>query len=85
VAGELPAFQFTKVSADGTAQPNPGAVRVNEAVDALSRTVAHYAYVSATGTTDRGDHLHFDARSARLLGQRYAQAMRQLQGASRRR
>jgi hypothetical protein len=79
VAGQLPAFQFTKVGPGGTTQPNPGAERVNEAVAAVARTVPHYAYVSAAGTTDRGDHLHFDARSARLLGQRYAQAMQQLQ------
>ncbi|TDN36036.1 sialate O-acetylesterase [Hymenobacter sp. UV11] len=79
VAGELPAFQFTKTGPDGTAQPNPGAARVNTAVATLGKTVAHYAYVSAAGTTDRGDHLHFDARSARLMGQRYAQAMQRLQ------
>jgi hypothetical protein len=82
VAGQLPAFQFTKVGADGVAQPNPGAERVNEAVAGLVKTVPHYAVVSAAGTTDRGDHLHFDARSARLLGQRYAAAMQQLQRAS---
>jgi hypothetical protein len=85
VAGQLPAFQFAKTGPDGTAHPNPGAERVNAAVAGLRKTVAHYAYVSAAGTTDRGDHLHFDARSARLLGQRYAQAMQQLQRRARRR
>ncbi|MDO7887343.1 sialate O-acetylesterase [Hymenobacter cheonanensis] len=79
VAGQLPAFQFTKTAPDGTTQPNPGARRVNAAVAALARTVPHYACVSAAGTTDRGDHLHFDARSARLLGRRYARAMQRLQ------
>jgi hypothetical protein len=85
VAGQLPAFQFTKTTPDGTTQPNPGAERVNAAVVALARTVPHYTYVSAAGTTDRGDHLHFDARSARLLGQRYARAMQQMQRQTRRR
>jgi hypothetical protein len=85
VAGQLPAFQFTKISPNGTTQPNPGAERVNAAVAALAKTVPHYAYVSAAGTTDRGDHLHFDARSARLMGQRYAQAMQQLRRQARRR
>lgn len=85
VAGQLPAFQFTKVSPDGTTRPNPSAERVNTAVAALAKTVPHYAYISAAGTADRGDHLHFDARSARLLGQRYAQAMQQVQRRARRR
>jgi hypothetical protein len=85
VAGQLPAFQFTKISPNGTTQPNPGAERVNAAVAALAKTVPHYAYVSAAGTTDRGDHLHFDAHSARLMGQRYAQAMQQLRRQARRR
>jgi hypothetical protein len=84
VAGQLPAFQFTKIGPDGLPHPNPGAERVNDAVAALGRTVPHYAYVSAAGTTDRGDHLHFDARSARLLGQRYAKAMQKIQRRARR-
>jgi hypothetical protein len=85
VAGQLPDFQFTKTTPDGTTQPNPGAERVNAAVAALARTVPHYTYVSAAGTTERGDQLHFDARSARLLGQRYARAMQQMQRQARRR
>ncbi|TDN38871.1 hypothetical protein E4631_21490 [Hymenobacter sp. UV11] len=84
VAGQLPAFQFTKTDPTGTTQPNPGAERMNAAVASLGKTVAHYAYVSAAGPTDRGDHLHFDARSARLLGRRYAQAIQQLQRPARR-
>lgn len=79
VAGQLPAFQFQKVTADGQLTPNPGAERINAIVAALGKTVAYYACVPATGTTDRGDHLHFDAASARLMGQRYAEAMRRLQ------
>lgn len=79
VAGQLPAFQFQKVAADGQLTPNPGAERINEVLAALGKTVAHYACVPATGTTDRGDHLHFDAASARLMGQRYAEAMQRLQ------
>ena len=79
VAGQLPAFQFEKLAADGQQMPNPGAERVNAAITSLRKTVPHYAFVSAAGTTDRGDHLHFDARSARLMGQRYAQAMQQFQ------
>lgn len=84
VAGQLPAFQFQKAGSDGVPHPNADAVRINDAVAALGKTVPHYAYVSAAGTTDRGDQLHFDARSARLMGQRYAQAMQQLRKARRR-
>jgi hypothetical protein len=84
VAGQLPAFQFQKVGSDGVLHTNADAVRINDAVAALGKTVPHYAYVSAAGTTDRGDQLHFDARSARLMGQRYAQAMQQLRKARRR-
>ncbi|MVN74959.1 sialate O-acetylesterase [Hymenobacter sp. HMF4947] len=79
VAGQLPAFQFTKTGPDGVAHPNPDAGRVNEAVAGLGQTVRYYAFVPANGTTDRGDQLHFDAASTRLLGRRYAQAMLRLQ------
>ena len=85
VAGQLPAFQFKKAGSDGLVHLNADAGRINEAVATLGKTVPHYAYVSADGTTDRGDQLHFDARSARLMGQRYAQAMQQLLRKSRRR
>jgi hypothetical protein len=72
VAGQLPAFQFEQ--GDGT-----GPRRVNQAVAALAQTVPHYAYVTAEGTHDVGDHTHVDAASARLMGQRYARAMQTLQ------
>ena len=72
VAGELPLFPQGVNSAAGVAA-------VNAALAALVGRVPAYAVVPATGTTDRGDHLHFDAASARLLGRRYASAMQQLQ------
>ncbi|GAB3586336.1 sialate O-acetylesterase [Hymenobacter daeguensis] len=79
VAGQLPAFQITKPGADGRPQVNESAVRINEAVAGLGKQVANYAYVTAEGTADIGDHTHFNAASARLLGQRYAAAMQRLQ------
>ena len=79
VAGQLPAFQINKPGADGRLQVNNAAIRINEAVAALTKQVPNYAYVTAEGTSDIGDHTHFDAASARLLGQRYAAAMQQLQ------
>jgi hypothetical protein len=72
VAGQLPVFPQGTTDAGGVG-------RVNAALAGLGKTVPHYACVPATGTTDRGDHLHLDAASARLMGQRYAAAMQQLQ------
>ena len=83
VAGQLPAFQFEKKGTDGVSHRNPAAEQVNEALAALVKTVPYYACVPAAGTTDRGDQLHFDAASARRMGQRYAEAMRRLHQAAR--
>ncbi|RZK62939.1 MAG: sialate O-acetylesterase [Hymenobacter sp.] len=77
VAGQLPLFPQSVTDVAGVA-------RVNAALAGLRATVPHYACVPATGTTDRGDHLHLDAASARLMGERYAQAMQQLQRLPRR-
>jgi hypothetical protein len=79
VAGQLPAFQINKTGSDGRPSVNGAAIRINEAVAELTKQVANYAYITAEGTSDIGDHTHFSAASARLLGQRYAAAMRQLQ------
>jgi hypothetical protein len=79
VAGQLPVFQLTKPDANGQAAPNGPALRVNAAIAKLTQKVPHYAYIPATDTHDGGDHIHLDAASARLLGQRYATAMHALQ------
>lgn len=48
------------------------------AIDAVHRAlpgkVPHTAYVPADGLTHKGDRLHFDAPSLRVLGTRYAEA-----------
>jgi len=49
---------------------------INPIIDGLSAQLPHTAVVSAKGLTDKGDQTHFDTRSARELGRRYAQAMR---------
>lgn len=85
VAGQLPAFQINKTSADGRPSVNDAAIRINEAVAGLTKQVTNYAYITAEGTSDIGDHTHFNAVSARLLGQRYAATMQQLQPHSKRR
>ena len=75
VAGQLPEFQFLKLDSTGRKQVNEAAIRVNESVAQLKKTVKNYTYVTAEGTKDRGDQLHFDAASARLMGHRYAAAI----------
>ncbi|GAB3862198.1 sialate O-acetylesterase [Hymenobacter terrigena] len=85
VAGQLPAFQINKTNPDGRPQINDAAVRINEAVAGLTKQVPHYAFVTAEGTADIGDHTHFNAVSARLMGQRCAAAMQLLQRPARHR
>lgn len=52
---------------------NPNARTVNEALQRAAQHIPHSYCVSSTGLTDRGDSTHFDTRSARTLGQRYAE------------
>jgi len=70
VAGELAAF---RPEVEETTRG------FNTRLNALVATIPHFAVITAAGTTDKGDQLHFDAASARLLGGRYAEAMRRLQ------
>ncbi len=53
-------------------------VMVDAAHRALPQHVPYTAYVSAEGLTHKGDRVHFDAASARLLGRRYAEAWTRL-------
>jgi peptidoglycan/xylan/chitin deacetylase (PgdA/CDA1 family) len=52
---------------------------INHVINQLPQKVEHTAVVSAAGLTDKGDHLHFNTPSARELGKRYAEAMKELQ------
>jgi len=52
---------------------------INRIINLLPKEVSNTAVVSSNGLTDKGDHLHFDSPSARILGERYAHAMRDLQ------
>lgn len=42
------------------------------------RNISNTAFVSSEGLTDKGDLAHFDAKSARELGKRYAEAYLEL-------
>jgi hypothetical protein len=70
VAGELPDFKV-----DTTEQTKA----FNKALNGLKPGIAWFSVVSAEGLADKGDRLHLDAPSARLLGDRYAEAMLALQ------
>lgn len=48
--------------------------RVDSVHRAIAATTPHVAYVSSAGLRHKGDTLHFDAASARVLGERYAAA-----------
>ena len=51
---------------------------INPVLKQLPKQVSNTAVVSAKGLMHKGDSLHFDTPSARELGKRYAQAMKQL-------
>jgi len=70
VAGELAVF---------TTDSEPSTTAFNAIVHGLEGKIPAYAVVSAAGLKDRGDQLHFDTPSARILGARYATAMLELQ------
>ena len=52
---------------------------VNAELRKVLDAVPHSAFVNAEGLTDKGDSLHYDARSLRIFGERYAAAYLQFQ------
>lgn len=54
-------------------------ILINKVIDELPLNVPNTAVVSAAGLTDKGDKTHFDTKSARELGKRYALAIVALQ------
>lgn len=66
VAGELGDFY---------AEKNPYADSINAIFKTIPQKVKHTAFVEAEDLTDMGDETHFDSKSARMLGKRYASAM----------
>ncbi len=47
---------------------------VNRKLLQIAASEDRFSWVSSSGLTDRGDHLHFDAASQRAFGRRYAAA-----------
>lgn len=52
---------------------------VNDAHIAVAKEVGHCAFVSSGGLTSKSDNLHFDAKSQREFGKRYATAYLKMQ------
>ena len=52
---------------------------VNTELRKIPDALPHTAFVSAEDLTDKGDNLHYDARSLRIFGERYAAAYLGLQ------
>lgn len=70
VAGELGTFNPENLAATE---------KFNAVLQSLAKTVKYYACVSSSGLKDRGDQLHFNTESARMLGKRYAEKMLEMQ------
>lgn len=51
---------------------------INPIIRQIPTVIPHSGVVSAQGLSDKGDHLHFDATSARTLGKRYAVLMQEI-------
>lgn len=77
VAGKLGEF-LKREDKDGKPSFWP---KVNEQIGAVAQTIPRSAAVESAGLQHKGDVVHFDTPSLRELGQRYAEAMRQLQAA----
>lgn len=52
---------------------------VNAELHKIPDALSHCAFISAECLTDKGDNLHYDARSLRIFGERYAAAYLRLQ------
>ncbi|MGV8090397.1 MAG: sialate O-acetylesterase [Mangrovibacterium sp.] len=77
VCGELGRFFIVRHRKEDS-KSGP-ADRVVEALRTVSRHDRFAACVSSKGLTDKGDGTHFDSRSLREFGQRYARAMKKIQ------
>jgi len=60
-------------------EKNPDAESINEILERIPLTVKNTACVDVSGFTHKGDVLHFDSRSSRELGRRYAERMIKLE------
>ena len=73
VAGELGAFLEKRKGREANHFKE-----VNATIRKVMETTPNCAFVSAEGLTSNPDNLHFNAKSAREFGRRYAEAMQKL-------
>jgi hypothetical protein len=76
VAGKLGEYLST-TNKDGSPSYWP---LVNQQIDSVPAKVPHTAVVESSGLKNKGDGVHFDTPSLREFGERYAKAMKELQG-----
>ena len=75
IAGELPAFQTQQPDEEKKMRFNPYVAKINSTLQNLKGNLTNFDYVVATDTDHIGDYLHFNATSARIMGQRYGNLM----------
>ena len=75
VAGEIGEFLYTRKQPEKTAHARV----INAALREIPQRVPNTACVLSAGLAHKGDEVHFDARSQRELGKRYAEEMARLQ------
>ncbi|MBW4888986.1 sialate O-acetylesterase [Mucilaginibacter sp. HMF5004] len=78
IAGELPAFQMQQPDKAHQLVDNPYVQQINAVIHGLKGKITNYDYVTSEQTEHRGDHLHYNTVSARLMGERYAALMKKL-------
>jgi hypothetical protein len=79
VAGELGRFKIKSNKKRYSQQkPSPAEV-VMQSTKEVIKNDENAAFVKSRGLHHRGDQAHFNAKSYRILGKRYAKAMRNLQ------
>lgn len=70
VAGEISSFESNTTELTQ---------RLNAAIHSLEGKIERFQCVSSEGLSHKGDGVHYDTASARSLGERYAEKMRELQ------
>lgn len=78
IAAELPAFQVDRPDSTHQFHNNPYVDLINAKIKSLKNRVHNYDVISSEHTDHKGDYLHYNSTSARLLGLRYAAAMRRM-------
>lgn len=79
VAGELGKFKIKAAKRENRGKPQPPILIVVNSTQEVAKNDNHAEFVSSRGLKHKGDNTHFDSRSLRIFGKRYARAMIRLQ------